>query len=617
MEGKSSKNKISQTGKPILGKDEADMDVKKELSQESQKTSPAKLKVQPKNFSTEKQAEGVKKTPLGSEKEVLQKSQPTQNKTSTTDEEKKKKGLYEVRTMQHDMDDSKGKKVSTLSLTEETLSGPSKAEPRNIESIGDEGLKEIALDKETEAPSKEGSIGVSRNKSRKGLFTIRKFFQKNKSKAKKGRSLNLLIILIICIFIGGAVYYVYTSGALSSLSGIEEMFRDLFNRNPDDTSIPVVPTTTEPIVDTPTSTAQQGEEDESKETSYTEAFFEPDDQEVIKLEKLGDFYTSLEESYQKPIDDGKFRRVIISARNDLSTLSLAQAWKTIKGLVLGNKYTELISAEVVENWGLAIPSAVDKKLSSKYNLFFYGQPGDTARPLLIFKIKNLTGLEEEMFLWEETMLYDIKKMFLGVEHGDAASNIYLDNNYKESEIRYLNLPEPNLTIDYCIMPEREYLLISTSRESMWSAIDRIKQSTVSGSSLNADEEIDKWNFYRNEDLSFEIQHPSTWTPIEDHVGYVEFIINSDGENQLQQKYIRITEENIYNRDNEINYKYGTLEDVITVDGVELGIYKDERGENDIILTAYLEKESKAFGFLANIEDDENFYKAIRTFQIIK
>jgi hypothetical protein len=438
----------------------------------------------------------------GTEKKIINKKPLIREKQEN---KPKKRGLYEIRTMKHDLDRAKGKNVSTLSLTEESLSAVNKeSKIKEIRSGGIKSIDALTL----EDSFKEGSIDFDAKKKRSfkkpSLISL-------KNISGKKTILKLAVALIIIIFIGGAGFYFYKSGALPSFGGIKEIFNDLFNRTTPDDEAPIIPPATStpdiPIQPEPTSTPPIVDDSKSK---YFPAFFNPDEEEIIKVDMLEEIYPKLKASFENGLKEESFKRIIVLAHNDFSSIGLAQVWKTLKTLVLGEKYTELISAEITESWGLAMPRDVDRKLSEIYNLFFYGQPENGPRAVLIFKIDDITGLKDEMFLWEETMIYDLKKLFLGADYEEAASADYLDNIYKDINIRYLNLPEHDLTIDYAIIPDKNYLILSTSRESIWATIDKILGAGPVAVDDEKEINISDWNIYENKKHGFTAKYPSVW-----------------------------------------------------------------------------------------------------------
>ena len=69
------------------------------------------------------------------------------------------------------------------------------------------------------------------------------------------------------------------------------------------------------------------------------------------------------------------------------------------------------------------------------------------------------------------MAEDLRPIFLDHQLEEPATEEFQDNTYKNVNIRYLNFSDPSLTLDYAIVGD--YLVITTSRESMYGVIDRL------------------------------------------------------------------------------------------------------------------------------------------------
>jgi hypothetical protein len=152
---------------------------------------------------------------------------------------------------------------------------------------------------------------------------------------------------------------------------------------------------------------------------------------------------------------GTFKRIII--------LKQAQAEE-------GKKHLSL--TKIFQRLRINIPSYALAELKENYNLILYSQNGKT-RLGLITEIENAENLKEQLRFWEETMFNDLKNMFLGEIPKGAATSKFNDNIYKEIPIRYINFPEPDLTIDYAII--NNLFVLTTSKESMYKIIDRALQ----------------------------------------------------------------------------------------------------------------------------------------------
>jgi hypothetical protein len=465
------------------------------------------------------EAVSLKVAPQGVDNRVLDSKSILQDKGGAPQDNEnvlEKKDSYEVRTMQHDIDEAKGKKLKSVNIDREA---PENLAKKGVLTKG--GLiSTFENSRLTIQDVEEGVIGkadesIKRKKAKASLFVaIKNFlFRRKMEQGNKPKKTGLIVALSLLVFIGGGGYYLYTNGTFSSLG---DVLKDLFlGGTPPPTttsSLPVATTTMPPIPPDATSSTSIPPVSPTTTLDFikSESFFDSDEEEIIYIDKLDDLYTGILESYYKDLGSGKFRRIVVAAKNDFSnlssSLSLGQIWKSVKALALGgDKYSELVSAEVIDNLGLAMPTDVYKNISEKYNIFFYGQPDDnSSRVVLVFKLNSLDGVEQSMFSWESTIIYDLKNIFLGKEHGNPSTETFQDNNYKNTHIRYLNLPEPNLTMDYTIFTEGEYLVLTTSREAAWATVDKLLGSRISNTTSTPE------NLFINPNGKYKFEYPSAW-----------------------------------------------------------------------------------------------------------
>ncbi len=105
-----------------------------------------------------------------------------------------------------------------------------------------------------------------------------------------------------------------------------------------------------------------------------------------------------------------------------------------------------------------------------------GQSPKDKRLVFIVEVSDITKVMEIMKAWEETMAVDLKNL-LDLDLSKSATTTFLDNERQGVKIRYRNFSLPDKSIDYSIVSSlagRHYLIITNSRESMYSPTDRIR-----------------------------------------------------------------------------------------------------------------------------------------------
>jgi flagellar basal body-associated protein FliL len=176
-----------------------------------------------------------------------------------------------------------------------------------------------------------------------------------------------------------------------------------------------------------------------------------------------------------PIDETK----IIKVGNNASLLNLLkieagadQSNGTFKRIVPMKNEKEILSLnELIQELRIAIYPYALPELKDKYTLVLYGQNGKRRLGLIIETI-NPANLKEQLKFWEKTMPEDLKNLFLNEMPGVPTGKEFHNNIYKEIAIRYINFPNPDLTIDYAISDN--LFILSVSKESMYGIIDKLK-----------------------------------------------------------------------------------------------------------------------------------------------
>jgi len=174
--------------------------------------------------------------------------------------------------------------------------------------------------------------------------------------------------------------------------------------------------------------------------------------------------------------------------------------------------------------------------NDQYSVFVYYQTQDGSSPFtggenpgrigLIIALKNGTNENELRNLLkssESAIPSALKSLWFSQGVEIPATPQLLDNTYKNIPMRYVNFPYSTLTIDYAIV--KGYLLITTSKEAMYAAIDRLLAIPAAASSTTPVADTSNWQTYLNEKYGFEIKYPKDWFFKECDSSYVGFSYN--------------------------------------------------------------------------------------------
>lgn len=139
----------------------------------------------------------------------------------------------------------------------------------------------------------------------------------------------------------------------------------------------------------------------------------------------------------------------------------------------GNRYTlsEFLSGLLVQ-----APTELSAATNDSFFLSVIDKSDNVDGYGLLIELNDPVSALTAMGNWEGTMSQDLKDLFL-LNLAKAATTTFLDNSYQGIAIRYRNFPDPNKTIDYAVVAAKNgktFLVITNSREHMYSVIDKIK-----------------------------------------------------------------------------------------------------------------------------------------------
>jgi hypothetical protein len=138
------------------------------------------------------------------------------------------------------------------------------------------------------------------------------------------------------------------------------------------------------------------------------------------------------------------------------------------------KYARLDT--LLSSLGITLPISIRQSIATStlerenHTFFFYSQP-EGNRLGLVINMKESSTLVQDLKTWEESMIANLRPLLLRDDVPAAATQEFQDNTYREIAIRYINFPDPSLTIDYALVADK--LVITTSRESIYAVIDAL------------------------------------------------------------------------------------------------------------------------------------------------
>lgn len=320
---------------------------------------------------------------------------------------------YEIKTMKKDIEGLRKKmKISDSELVE-LLGKEEDAPPEKLPVV--ESVKPIEPPKPEKEPEKPIEIEKPSSPPRPPEPEVIKPSRPQKS------ILPVVIVVLILLIVGGGVYYWWN-----------------YLRVPKE----------EPPVEKP-------------EVKIPTSFIEVDETKIIELKEEDDvLFEKLKEVAGQEQELGNFQRILVKKIGKEKDYFLS--FQEIAGILYIN-----------------IPYNISSELDlgERHTLFIYAQD-EGSRLGVIVKVSDFENLVENLKSWEKNMQTDIRPIFLGRVLGFPATEEFQDNIYppdgeagQEVNIRYLNFSDPTLTVDYAVAGD--YLIITTSRESIYKVIDKI------------------------------------------------------------------------------------------------------------------------------------------------
>ena len=127
--------------------------------------------------------------------------------------------------------------------------------------------------------------------------------------------------------------------------------------------------------------------------------------------------------------------------------------------------------DITEKLNIKIPEELAANIKD-YNLLVFSLKDEGLRLGLVFEVADIKLAESYTRSWERKMKVNLRTLFLHSYVKTPARLNFQNGVYQNVSIRYLNLPNPFVSIDYAFVGNK--LIITTSKASIYKIIDIIK-----------------------------------------------------------------------------------------------------------------------------------------------
>ena len=137
-------------------------------------------------------------------------------------------------------------------------------------------------------------------------------------------------------------------------------------------------------------------------------------------------------------------------------------------LTLAKEKKYASAQETADLMGLKIPADFWKN-TNELELISY-KNGSVFRYGLAAKTSNKESLKQTAEKWQPTMLDDLNSLYIDKTYIKPAVITFSENSYLDFYKRYINMPMPDVSLDYAISDK--YFIVATSKEMIYAALDK-------------------------------------------------------------------------------------------------------------------------------------------------
>ena len=136
--------------------------------------------------------------------------------------------------------------------------------------------------------------------------------------------------------------------------------------------------------------------------------------------------------------------------------------------------------QFANDMGIAVPASLLTSIGDQFYFTLFGKTDGTTGRGMAVKITDVSSARAVMTDWEAMMPIDLKNIFQ-INKAKAATQRFLDKVYGNTDIRYMNFPDPLKTIDYTMITLKSqdvYLIMTNSRDHMFAVVNKSANQLV-------------------------------------------------------------------------------------------------------------------------------------------